>query len=65
MNSREVLEKRLQQITDTMDAIEELINGLDFVIPKKAKNLVINALKSDEITNIMEGIKERRPPRLV
>ncbi|MFJ5762740.1 GTPase [Neobacillus sp. NPDC093182] len=65
MNSREVLEKRLQQITDTMDAVEELINGLDFVIPKKAKDLVINALKSDEITSIMEGIKERRPPRLV
>jgi uncharacterized protein (DUF697 family)/predicted GTPase len=65
MNSREVLEKRLQQITDTMDYVEELINGLDFVIPKKAKDLVINALKSDEITSIMEGIKERRPPRLV
>ncbi|MCL7747326.1 GTPase family protein [Halalkalibacter alkaliphilus] len=65
MTSREVLEKRLQQITDTMDSVEELINGLDFVIPKKAKDLVINALKSDEITSIMEGIKERRPPRLV
>ena len=65
MNSRKVLEKRLQQITDTMDYVEELINGLDFVIPKKAKDLVINALKSDEITSIMEGIKERRPPRLV
>jgi uncharacterized protein (DUF697 family)/GTP-binding protein EngB required for normal cell division len=65
MNNREVLEKRLQQITDTMDAVEELINELDFGIPKKAKELVINALKSDEITSIMEGIKERRPPRLV
>ncbi|WP_078429366.1 GTPase family protein [Alkalihalobacterium alkalinitrilicum] len=65
MTSREVLEKRLQQITDTMDSVEELINGVDFVIPKKAKDLVINALKSDEITSIMEGIKERRPPRLV
>ncbi|MCH5438633.1 GTPase [Bacillus paranthracis] len=65
MNSREVLEKRLQQITDTMDYVEELINRLDFAIPKKAKDLVINALKSDEITSIMEGIKERRPPRLV
>ncbi|OKO50652.1 GTP-binding protein HSR1 (plasmid) [Bacillus toyonensis] len=65
MNSREVLEKRLQQITDTMDYVEELINRLDFSIPKKAKDLVINALKSDEITSIMEGIKERRPPRLV
>jgi uncharacterized protein (DUF697 family)/predicted GTPase len=65
MNSREVIEKRLKQITDTMDAVEELINGLDFGIPKKAKDLVINALKSDEITSIMEGIKERRPPRLV
>lgn len=65
MNNREVLVKRLQQITDTMDAVEELINGLDFAIPKKAKDLVINALKSDEITSIMEGIKERRPPRLV
>ncbi len=65
MNSRETLEKRLQQITDTMDAVEEFINGLDFAIPKKSKDLVINALKSDEITSIMEGIKERRPPRLV
>jgi uncharacterized protein (DUF697 family)/predicted GTPase len=65
MNNREVVEKRLQQITDTMDAVEELINGLDFALPKKAKDLAINALKSDEITSIMEGIKERRPPRLV
>ncbi|WP_368505231.1 GTPase [Alkalihalophilus sp. As8PL] len=65
MNSKEVLDKRLQQITDTMDSVEELINELDFVIPKIAKDLVINALKSDEITSIMEGIKERRPPRLV
>ncbi|KAB2439798.1 GTPase family protein [Bacillus luti] len=48
-----------------MDYVEELINRLDFSIPKKAKDLVINALKSDEITSIMEGIKERRPPRLV
>lgn len=65
MNSREVLEKRLKKITDTMDSVEELINGLDFAIPKIAKKLVIKALKSDEITSIMEGIKERRPPRLV
>ncbi|MCR8848351.1 50S ribosome-binding GTPase [Rossellomorea sp. SC111] len=65
MSSREILEKRLQQITDTMDAVEDFINGLDFALPKKSKDLVINALKSDEITSIMEGIKERRPPRLV
>jgi uncharacterized protein (DUF697 family)/GTPase Era involved in 16S rRNA processing len=65
MKNREVLEKRLLQITDTMDTVEELIKGLDFAISKKAKDLVINALKSDEITSIMEGIKERRPPRLV
>ncbi|WP_172372219.1 GTPase [Sporosarcina jiandibaonis] len=65
MNKREVLEKRLQQITDTMDSIEEIINEIDFAIPKAAKDLVINALKSDEITNIMEAIKERRPPKLV
>lgn len=65
MKSRVVLEKRLQQITDTMDSVEELIDGLDFGIPKAAKDLVINALKSDEITSIIEGIKERRPPRLV
>ncbi len=65
MNSREVLEKRLQQITDTMEFVEDLINRLDFALPKVAKDLVINALKSDDITSIMEGIKERRPPRLV
>jgi len=65
MNSRVVLAKRLQQITNTMDSVEELIEGLDFVIPKVAKDLVINALKSEEITSIIEGIKERRPPRLV
>lgn len=65
MNSREILEKRLQQITDTMDAVEDFINNLDFAIPEKTKDLVIKALKSDEITSIMEGIKERRPPRLV
>ncbi|MFN7252929.1 MAG: GTPase family protein [Anaerobacillus sp.] len=65
MNSREILEKRLQQITDTMDAVEEFINGLDFAIPKISKDLVIKALKSEEITSIMEGIKERRAPRLV
>lgn len=65
MNHRQLVENRLKQVTDAMDQVEDVINQLDFAVPKSAKELVLKALRSDEINELVDGIKERRPPRLV
>ena len=63
MKSKELLEARLKQIVKTLDSVEIFIDNLDFVIPKKAKETVLKLMKSDEINDIKNGIKEKRPPR--
>ena len=42
--------------------MESFINQWYFAVPKPAKDLIIKVIKSKEI---IEGIKEKRPPKLV
>lgn len=64
MNNKEILEKRLNKIVNTIESIETFINELDFNIPDAAKKAIIKTINSDEIKEIVNGIKEKRPPRL-
>ncbi|MBD3108902.1 50S ribosome-binding GTPase [Bacillus sp. AGMB 02131] len=65
MKNKEILEARLNQIVKTLESVETLIDNLDFAIPKKVKETVLKMMKSEEINEIITGIKEKRPPRLV
>lgn len=64
-NDKIILEKRLSQVVKTLESMETFLDQLDFAVPKHAKELILNAIKSKEITEIVEGIKEKRPPKLV
>lgn len=64
LNDKEVLEERLTQIVHMIESIEEFINDMDLKIPESAKNLIIKTIRSKEIDEIIDGIKEKRPPRL-
>lgn len=64
MNNKEVLEKRLYQIANTLGNVEDFINDLDMKIPGPAKKLIVEAINSQEIKEIVDGINEKRPPRL-
>lgn len=64
MNNKEILEKRLNQIVNTLESIETFINKLDIAIPDTAKKLIIETIMSKDIMEIIDGIKEKRPPRL-
>lgn len=64
MSNKEVLEQRLNYIANILQSIESFINELDMPIPASAKKLIIKTINSNEITEIVNGIKEKRPPRL-
>lgn len=64
-NDKIILEERLTQVVKTLESMETFVDQLDFAIPKPAKDLIFKAIKSKEITEIVEGIKEKRPPKLV
>lgn len=64
-NDNAILEKRLSQVVKSLESMENFIEQLDFAVPKPAKELILKAIKSKEITEIVEGIKEKRPPKLV
>lgn len=65
MDSKKILEKRLKEVTNLFDSIEELLDNLDFAIPDTAKEAIMKMFDSEEITELVDGIKEKRPPRLV
>ena len=65
MKNKELLEARLNQIVKTLESVETLLDNLDFAVPKKAKETVLKMMNSEEIKEIITGIKEKRPPRLV
>lgn len=60
-----ILEERLTQVVKMLESMETFINQLDFAVPKPAKDLILKTIKSKEITEIVDGIKEKRPPKLV
>lgn len=64
MNNKQLLEERLIQIAKTLDSIEDFIDDLDIPVPRAAKDLIKKTIYSKEITEIVEGIKKKRPPRL-
>ncbi|AMA64123.1 hypothetical protein ASO14_2931 [Kurthia sp. 11kri321] len=60
-----VLEERLSQIVKILESMETFIDQLDFSLPKPAKELILKAVQSKEIKEIVDGVKEKRPPKLV
>jgi len=60
-----ILEERLRHIVNTLESAESFFDQLDFAVPKPVKELIFKAIKSKEITEVVEGIKEKRPPKLV
>ena len=61
-NNKAVLEGGLNQVVKTLKSMESFIDQLYFAVPKPAKHLIIKVIKSKEI---VEGIKEKRPPKLL
>src|SRR5699024_4535889 len=53
----------MNHIANILEDIESYINNLDINIPDSAKKLIFDTLKSKEITEVVEGINERRPPK--
>lgn len=65
MKNKEIIEARLSKIVNTLESVENLLGNLDFAIPKVARETVLKFIKSDKINEIVQGIEEKRPPRLV
>lgn len=65
MVNAQIIEERLEKIAEMLDSSTGFLDDLDFEIPSAAKKIITDILKSDDIRNIVEDIKSRRPPRIV
>lgn len=63
------IEERLEKIIEMMEKAsnytENFLDNLDFDIPEEAKQAIIDIVNSDDIKNVLDGVKTRRPPRIV
>lgn len=67
MDSKELLEARLKHIADILESIESMedyLNDLNIEIPEFARTIIEKMINSEEINEIVDGIKEQRPPKL-
>lgn len=62
--NKALLEERLNRVVHALESVEDFIKGLDMNLPKAAKERIVSIVQSKEIGEIIEGIKEKRPPRL-
>lgn len=65
MDYKKQFEKRLQNLVSAFENMEKFIDNLDIDIPDLAKGKILKTLKTKEITDLIEAIKEKRPPRFV
>ncbi|ALS77215.1 GTP-binding protein HSR1 [Planococcus kocurii] len=66
MLDKKMLELRLSRIINLYDNLDELIDSLPVKLPKGAKEQVKKVIfNNKEIKEVISGIKERRPPRLI
>lgn len=62
----ELIEKRLKNVKNFYLKTEEIINGLSDVIPQKVKKELIDKILGDEeLKELMDGIENNRPPRIL
>lgn len=65
MQELQTIEARLREIVDLMENASSFLDNLDIVIPGFAKKTIINIIESNEIKEIIDNIKSRRPPKIV
>lgn len=65
MDKQKLITERLKKISDMLESTEEFLDRLDFYIPDLAKNKIIEVLQQVKPEEILEDIKNRRPPRFV
>ena len=65
MKNEQIIEDRLEKITQMLETVNSFLDELDIAIPKQAKKAIIDIMESDEIKSIVEDIKTRRPPKIV
>ncbi|MGG1324059.1 GTPase [Priestia megaterium] len=66
MLNKELLENRLNRIVNLYDNLDSLIDKLPVKLPNGAKNQIKKIIFGNkEISEIISGLKERRPPRLI
>lgn len=64
MNKKKELEERLSQIVNSLESMDNFIDDLGINIPESAKEVIKKTIYSKEIEEIIDGINEKRPPRL-
>lgn len=64
MKNKELLELRLNRVVNVLDNIDKFLDNLDFAIPEEARKILRKFIQSDEMQEVVKGIKEKRPPRL-
>ncbi|WP_228459571.1 hypothetical protein [Priestia megaterium] len=63
MLNKELLENRLNRIVNLYDNLDSLIDKLPVKLPNGAKNQIKKIIFGNkEISEIISGLKERRPP---
>ncbi|KMN69856.1 50S ribosome-binding GTPase [Bacillus cereus] len=66
MVDKKVLENRLNRVIKLYDNIDEIIGSLPVNLPDGAKEQIKKVICSNkEINEVISGLKERRPPRLI
>ena len=66
MGKKKDFEKRLERVINLYDNLDELINTLPLEMPEGAKDTVKKMIFSnEEINEVITGLKERRPPRIL
>ncbi|ADH97758.1 GTPase [Salisediminibacterium selenitireducens] len=66
MGKKKDFENRLERVINLYDNLDEIINTLPLEMPDGARDTVKKMIFSnDEINEVITGLKERRPPRIL
>jgi predicted GTPase/uncharacterized protein (DUF697 family) len=66
MGQVDIIEKRLDFISNIYDNLDNLVNKLPDTVPKEIKHTIIKYILGDkDLKNLIEGVKKRRPPRFL
>lgn len=65
MTKRIQIEERLKRIYDLFDNLSDMIDDLDIDLPSPVKQTVLKVLQSEDMIQMLDGIKRRRPPRVI
>ncbi|MGM0524112.1 MAG: GTPase, partial [Bacillota bacterium] len=63
---RQTIDERLDRLVNIRSSLDQVIDTLPMKVPKQARTHIKDILlKNDELNQLLEDLKDRRPPRFI